>query len=376
MRAARILVVDDEVPMLRSVVGILQDEHDVRGTASPQEACAIADAFDPDVAILDIRMPEMDGYALLNHLKRRDPRIQVILMTGSVYNVDQQLIRAIREEAFYFVNKPFDRGVLRALVQRCLELQSLADANRRHVEHLESQLEEARAFQQTMLPAESARIEGFELAAGYRPCSELAGDLYDYAAAGPRRVAVLVADVAGHGASAAMLTGIVKSAFHASQPDAYDPARVVERVAAGIAAFDADRFVTLLCARISADEDSLVYVNAGHDGGFLCGPGRELRPLESTGPLISPGLPGLTWERRRLSWSPDGRLLLYTDGVSEAAQDAEMFGVDRLASLVSPRPADDRLPEAIFAEIDRFTGGRPAKDDMTLLSVRVVPASV
>ena len=89
------------------------------------------------------------------------------------------------------------------------------------------------------------------------PLTELAGDLCDYAVAGPGQVAVLVADVVGHGASAAMLTALVKSAFHAAQTESYDPAVVVKRVSEGLATFDAGRFVTLLAARLDLGNGTL-----------------------------------------------------------------------------------------------------------------------
>jgi len=118
MTPARILVVDDEPAMLRSVERILSDEYEVRSSTSPVEALEIARDFKPHLAVVDIRMETMDGFKLMNALKRMDEDVQVILMTGSVFDVDQKLIRAIREKAFYALNKPFDREVLRTLVDR------------------------------------------------------------------------------------------------------------------------------------------------------------------------------------------------------------------------------------------------------------------
>ncbi len=367
---ARILVVDDEPAMLRTVERILEVEHQVRGSSLPVEALEMAKSFHPDLAILDIRMADMDGFELMNALKQFDPAMRVILMTGSAYGTDDKLIRAIREKAFYYINKPFDRGVLRTLVDRCLELRSLEESNRRHVDHLESQLAEARAFQDTMLPKRQARLEGFEIHAAYRPCVELAGDFYDYASAGPGQVALLVADVVGHGASAAMLTAVVRSAFHASQAESYDPLAVVRRVSENIAAFEPDRIVTLLCVRISRPDERLLYVNAGHAGGLSASQDAEPAILTSTGPLLSAALPDLGWQRRELEWSAEHRLLLYTDGISEAADDqGEQFGEQRIRSLAARRPAHgEELLESVLAAVDDFTHGEPADDDQTLLT--------
>ncbi|MCP3960576.1 MAG: SpoIIE family protein phosphatase [bacterium] len=370
MKRSYIFVVDDEPAMLRTVTRILERGHEVRGFTSPRAALELAHERRPDLAVIDIRMPEMDGFELMNELERLDEHIRVILMTGSAFDTDKKLIRAIREKAFFYIQKPFEREVLRTLVERCLEIQTLEEANRGYLAHLEHQLAEARAFQQTMLPARRANLEGFEIQAAYEPCTELAGDLYDYVDAGPGRVTLLIADVVGHGASAAMLTSLVKSAFRASYPD-YEPLAVVERVAENVAAFEPGRFVTLLCARISLQDRRVDYVNAGHEGGMLAGRDGTPRPLASTGPLISPVLRDLGWEQKELPWTDGSLLLLFTDGISETASGDEMFEVERLRAIVRRHAEEgDGLLDTILREVRDFAAGRPAADDITLLMAR------
>ncbi len=373
MSSFLIFVVDDEPGMLRTVTRILERDYEIRGFSSPVEALEQARKHKPDLAVVDIRMAEMDGFELMNALKHQDSDVRVILMTGSAFDTDQKLIRAIREKAFFYIHKPFERAVLRTLVDRCLELKTLEEANRRHTAHLESQLAEARAFQETMLPARAAELEGFAIDAVYLPCTELAGDLYDYAPAGPGRVALLIADVVGHGASAAMLTSLVKSAFRASYPD-YHPVAVVERVAETFASFEPGLFVTLLCARISAAEGCLEYVNAGHEGGMLANPRQPPDPFPSTGPLISPVLGHLGWELVTVDWSSDSRLLLYTDGIPETWGDGEqMFESERLrATVEASGAAGAELLATIRKTVEQFAGGRPSADDMTLLTARLI----
>ena len=128
-RASRILVVDDEPGMVRAVERVLGAAHRVIGSESSAQALALAHEFNPDLVILDIRMPELDGFELMVRLKANHPDVDVILMTGSVDDLDQKLIRAIRERAFYFIQKPFDREVLHALVDRCLELRWRREEN-------------------------------------------------------------------------------------------------------------------------------------------------------------------------------------------------------------------------------------------------------
>ena len=165
-------------------------------------------------------MPDLDGFELMAQLKARFPAIDVILMTGSVDDLDEKLIRAIRSPAFYFIQKPFDREVLRTLVERCVELRWRREEHRQNLQAARNR------------DGRSARLSA-ESAAAARGVAESCGDLLAatrrarssaaISTTTPTRTAdaprLLIADVSGHGVSAAMLTGIVKSAFHASHVD-------------------------------------------------------------------------------------------------------------------------------------------------------------
>src|SRR5262245_3239631 len=184
MSVWRILVVDDEAGILRSVERVLSPEYKVVATGVSRDAVEVAKAFKPDLAILDIQMPDIDGFQLMERLQAIDPSLDVIFMTGSVHEIDAKLVRAIRKHAFYFLEKPFDREVLLTLVQRCLELRRLNMENRRHLQRIEKELSEARAFQQALLPPPHVRLSGITVFARCISCSELAGDFYDYTSVG------------------------------------------------------------------------------------------------------------------------------------------------------------------------------------------------
>jgi sigma-B regulation protein RsbU (phosphoserine phosphatase) len=359
-KPARILVVDDESGMLRAVERVLGSSHRVLGSHSSAEAVRIAADFRPDLVVLDIRMPELDGFELMTRLKAEHRDLDVILMTGSLDDLDQKLIRAIRGHAFYFIQKPFDREVIQTLVDRCLELRWRREENRRHLERLERELGEARAFQRTLIPAQDAAFDSVSISCSYQPCFELGGDLYDYTPVDPGATALLVADVAGHGVSAAMLTGIVKSAFRASDAESYEPRAVVQRVRDGLSAFGAERFVTLVSVLVDAGGNSLSYVNAGHPAALLCSAAGRLERLGSTGPN--------TWEQRELPFRPGDRLLLFTDGVLDALAGDDDYGDEPIASAVAAHAGTDRaLLDAILDRIRVRLGGRPLPDDVTLL---------
>jgi len=372
MRPARILVVDDEPGMLRAVERVLGEDHHVLGTRLSRDALAVAEDLCPDLAIVDIRMPDLDGFELMTQLKARFPALDVILMTGSVDDLDEKLVRAIRSPAFYFIQKPFDREVLRTLVERCVELRWRREEHRQNVMRLEGELAQARAFQQSLLPEREAVVNGVSISCRYTPSAALGGDLFDYASAPGGRTALLIADVSGHGVSAAMLTGIVKSAFHASHGDGFEPAAVAQRVATALAAFSAERFVTLVAALLSPEEQQLRYVNAGHPAVLFWGNGRAARWLESTGPLISPAFPVRLWNAESVPIDDGDHLLLYTDGVSETLAGDDGASDARFTSAVAQAPdGGARLLEVILGEVERALDGRVQPDDVTLLTASV-----
>jgi sigma-B regulation protein RsbU (phosphoserine phosphatase) len=369
----RILVVDDDPGILRAVSRILGREYDTLCVSSPKAACQEGAVFAPDLAIIDVRLPEMNGFDLMHALRRGWPDIDVIIMTGNAEEPEASLIRAIEDGAFYFIQKPFDRRVLVALVVRCLELRRLRLEKSQYTQRLEQELREARQFQLSMLPPDDLRLVDLEISARYVACTELAGDFFDYAVAGDENIAVIMADVVGHGASAAMMTGIVKSAFRSSETEQFDPPAVVDRVKEAIRGFDPGRFVTLFCARINRRTHRMTYMNAGHPSPIWRRSRGEAHLLESTGPLISSALCEQGCEEKRIALEPNDYLFCYTDGLTEAQGPEGLFGEQRLIALVSKNGVHGRENiDRILATVTEFTGSRPFQDDITLLSVELI----
>lgn len=370
MSQPHLLVVDDDPAMLRSTERVLASRYEVLACRRPSEALELGPAFEPDLAVLDIRMSDMDGFELASRLRQACPGIDVIFMTGIVHELDAQLIRSIREKAFYFIQKPFDRDVLLTLVERCLEVRRLAALNAAHTARLEAELSEARAFQASILPPGDETLQRVSIAARHSPCEAMSGDFFDWVDAGRGKVTVMLADVSGHGVSAAMLVGIVKAAFRASRVDHFEPRLVARRIHNAIKPFDAGRFVTLFCARIARDDRTLEYVNCGHPKPLLWDGERRLTELQLSGPMISPAFPDMDWEPYKVEVHPGDGVLVYTDGLTETRDpDDEMFGRQRLLDLVGASQATGRaLLDEIMAAIARFAGARPADDDRTLLT--------
>jgi len=321
-------------------------------------------------------MPEMDGFELMGRLTARSD-LGVILMTGSTDERDSRPVRAIRERAFFFLAKPFEREVLLTLVERCLEVRRLDAENQRHLSRLRRELQAALIFQQSLLPARAVTRNGLDITLDYEPCGELCGDFCDYVLDDHAPCALILTDVSGHGAPAAMLTGIIKQVFHDTALEQHAPGVVLQRIVAASLHFPLDKHLTGVCVRIHRGSNTLEFVNAGHPPGLLVRPDGEIVRLDSSAPLVHPVLPDWHGEQRVEPMRPGDQVLLYTDGLTEACNpDGEEFGIERLVAVTrglancSTAVTGPERIALLRAEVAAFTAGRPREDDLTIVLIR------
>ncbi|HUD72483.1 MAG TPA: SpoIIE family protein phosphatase [Dongiaceae bacterium] len=366
----RILVVDDEPPMLRTVERILAPGHTVRGFASEKEALAAfrREAF--DVAIIDIRMPGMDGFELTRALKQEKPDTEVILVTGSISDLDEKLVRSVQERAGFFITKPFSRAVLTSLVERCLEIRALERERADLVRRLTEDLERARRFQLALLPRDLPKSFGpIRVAAAHQSCDEVGGDLYDVVPLDDDGLLLLVADVAGHRMAATLVTGMIKTAVQRSLQDKVDLAAAAQAVLQTLAPLSQHRMITLFVAVADPRRKTLDYLNAGHPPPILWSADGARDALDATTPLLSFGIPIAKEPVRRRPFGPGQRLAVYSDGLYEVRDPSgKEYGRERLlADLIGDRGRLDPIPERVMQATRAHAGGRPPEDDLTLL---------
>ena len=367
----RILIVDDEPGIQQSARRILARHYDVRIAVSGVQALEMLAVEPHDLAIVDVRMPGMNGFEVLKAIKTEHPDTEVIIMTGSIANPEEKLVEAIRERAFYFINKPFEKAVLEVLVERCLERQRLERENRAYTHTLEEDLDQALRFQRLLLPRAFPAMPGLRGVVRYVPSERLSGDFYDFYPLGPTRLGVLIADVAGHGISAALYTGMLKSEMQWVFQDWEHPGALFDRINERLKALVRNRYITAILAIFDLEARRVRYVNAGHPG-FL---GNDGRSWESTGTPLGM-LPDPRYETREAPLAPGDRWLFFSDGLSEAmSQDGREFGLERIrdAFLTSHGRSPQEALDAMFAAAQGFTGQKALDDDATVLMLEYRP---
>jgi len=368
----RILIVDDDPGLRRTLERILQPSYRVESVTGATEALAKVETERFDLAPVDVRLEDGDGYTLCKTLRERRRPMDVILITGSISEPDEKLFRSLEEGAFYFLFKPFDRRVLLALVERCLRLQRERDIKERYARALADDLEKARLFQHSLLPADPVEADGWRIDGRLLSCDALGGDFY-FAQAVDGGIAFSVSDVVGHGVSAAMYAGMLRSTLDAARRRGADPGRVGREILLGIDFFEAATCATLVYGLLlpdgrarafSAGHPPLLWLHAGDTDG--------IERLPSTGVLLHKLFRDRPLPPREIAMEPGDRLLVYTDGASEARNPADQeLGLGPLEeALAGTRdlPVAEALDEMM--ELVRVhCAGRPVTDDVTFLLV-------
>jgi phosphoserine phosphatase RsbU/P len=378
----RVLAVDDEPGIRRAIARSLAPRYLVDQAANAREALELAGRIRYDIAIVDVRMPEVDGFELLEALKIESPETEIIMITGSRSDMTGKIVRAIGDKAFYFLEKPFEKAVLQALVDRAAEITLLARQNREYLgrlrdeaRRLEEDLETARRFQLSLLPPERPRHPRIDLHAHYEPHRAVGGDLYDFYPRAGGSLTIALADVAGHGVSAALLAGMFKVHLEAVAALERSPREVLRdlnrrwvRVAEG-------RFATFVVLEIDPDAGRIVYASAGHPPALVARADGTIERLGATG--IPLGIfPQVKFEEATVNLGPQDILFLYTDGLSEAeSPEGEYVSLVQLErEVMAGREGTAReLVTRIRRMLAKWvTPGEPA-DDVTLIAAKRLP---
>ncbi|TFG49519.1 MAG: hypothetical protein E4H38_04885, partial [Gemmatimonadales bacterium] len=236
-----------------------------------------------------------------------------------------------------------------------------------------AQMEEARRIQANLLPAGLPSVANLAFAADYRPAEHVAGDLYDVFPLPDGKTAIAVLDVAGHGISAALLTGVVKMSLHRRMAECDDPAEALARVNHDLlACIPSDRFVTACLGVWNPRDRTWTYASAGHPEGVLISGAKDTRLVATGLPLGI--MPDVEWSRRVVPLSPGDRLFIYTDGVTDAGAPRNALGVTGLVTKLS-ESAGMPLKEQVTSLMDAAAhrNGNAPSDDLTLIAFEVLP---
>jgi phosphoserine phosphatase RsbU/P len=254
------------------------------------------------------------------------------------------------------------------LERRNVELQRIVQVGAARLEIQDEELQRAREIQESLLPKVIPQVPGFEVASAWQPARAVGGDYFDVLKLGESRLAICIADVSGKGVPAALLMANVQASLRASVRDLDSPARVCGIVNGMLCeSIAGDKFVTFFCGVLDATSRVFRYCNAGHPYPILVSSG-TVRTLDQGGAVLGV-FPDWKYEDSSVDLSPGDRLLLFTDGITEAASpQGEEFGMERVAGFAKTNAANSsaRMNEQLLAQVTAFCGAQ-FHDDATLL---------
>jgi phosphoserine phosphatase RsbU/P len=372
---ATILVVDDSPMNLRLIVRTLDGRgYRILAAKNGRAALDIARRVRPDLILLDVMMPEMDGFEVCRALKADAATRDAIVVFLSALGEVNDKVMGLELGASDYITKPIQAEEVIARVANHVARQQLEREVRRSRDRLQKELASAGAMQRGILPATLPTGHGATFSAYYRTSLYAGGDYYDVLRLPDGQFGIIVADVSGHGAPAAIVMAMIRAAVHAFPGFACDPAEMVRYLNRHFEfLWESPMFATALCALVDPHDRSVTIACAGHPPPLLLSGGRvKPFPVEATMPVLMMDLPAVP-ESREILASGD-RLLFYTDGVTERHDPGDdMYDLPRLmASLersASLAPADQ--VQALVRDLDRFAGDREPDDDQTLLLMAI-----
>ena len=384
---ARILVVDDVAEnrdlLLRRLtrLGFQYIDQATNGI----EALAAIGAQSYDLVLLDIMMPELDGFGVLEALKRDGRTNELPILVISALSEMEPVVRCIELGAADFIVKPFNPTLLRARVLSTLEKKALSDRTRDELRRKQLELNEARTLQLALAPPPFAgTVAGRSLSIDVllEPAKEVGGDVVDHFSVGDGMIVLALGDVSDKGAGAALMMARTHAMLRAltARPDAAElfgaPERALGIVNAALAAGnDSCMFVTFLLASLDVATGKLAYVRAGHVPPFhRNGTGSIARLGRMGGPPL--GLvENAVYQPDSVVLSPGDKVLIVTDGFTEAHDPSNsLYGEARVeAFLAGLAPSEGQPLKHLAAQVRAFEGGRPAFDDMAALMLSLDP---
>jgi sigma-B regulation protein RsbU (phosphoserine phosphatase) len=336
---------------------------------------------EPDIGIVltDINMPEMDGLTLLSTLTGRGPLPKAVIV--SAYGDMDNIRVAMNRGAFDFVTKPIDFRDLQTTIEKTnqeLLLLRKAFETRDELVGLRRELSIATLIQRSLLPRElpgHGADRRFDVFATMVPAREIGGDFYDYIRIDDHRVGFVVADVSGKGVGAAIYMAVSRTILRTVAVEGGHPGDCLRRLNTLLCADnDAGMFVTVWYGILDLETGELQYASGGHPPPFVVADG-GVRMFDMNGDMIVGLMEGEAYRVRRDRLAPGEYLVLYSDGVSEAMNEAdECFSVEQLGEVLNqaPRESCRSIADAIFEAVTAHQGTARQSDDITILALRYV----
>ncbi len=369
----KVLIIDDTVANIQILNEIFHQEYEIFFATSGATGVEVARRELPDIILLDIMMPEMDGYETCSILKS-DPATEsmpVIFVTAMGAEDDET--KGLEIGAIDYITKPISPSIVKARVKNHLELKHgrdmLAQVGRELAAKnatLEKERVLAHRLLEKILP-ERLDIPGFSTAVFFRPSDEIGGDFFD-GWIDEDTAHFLIGDISGHSISAALFMAVCKGLFMTIGKGKSDPAEIITVANQTLVSMLSESGMYLTMMYLVCDRKSriLKVASAGHNPAYLYSSSGTVS-IEATGPPIGWDLDD-SWTASEYRLSKGDKILLYTDGLIETRNaEGEYFNEDIFSMVDSTLTVHEMLTK-VFEAADTYCNGA-FEDDLTIFAI-------
>ncbi len=377
----RVLIADDQPDVLEALRLLLKGHGYV--TEAVTSPAALFDAMTQkefDLILMDLNYARdttsgREGLDLLARLKAAENAPPIVVMTG--WATVGLAVEAMQQGIGDFVEKPWVNSRLLDILQKQVRIgRDRREAREQAIASTRAQEREsaeARSIQQGFLPKEIPQLAGYEIVGAWQPARVVGGDYYDVLPFGRETLGVCIADVAGKGLPAALLMSNLQAAFRGLASSAVSPEELCDKLNSLICRnIASDRFITFFYAQLDGVARQLRYTNAGHNAPIVAHKDGSHDRLREGGGVLGV-FPVQAFDMGVYDLAPGDRVLLFTDGVTEACNpEGEEFGDARLLQLLEENrelSAGD-LQRKILSVVAEFCRGH-WHDDATLIAIAV-----
>jgi len=376
---SRVLIVDDAKTNIDILVEALHGDYKLSVALDGAAALRSVEKSAPDLVLLDIVMPGLDGFEVCRRLRAQESTHELPIMFLSALEDVKDKTRGFEVGGNDYLTKPFEILEVKARVRSLLKAKAYADAIR---EALDRDLRIARDIQMGILPTDLAAAtshSGLDVHAIIEPALKVGGDLYEVLRASDDRLVIALGDVSGKGISAALFMAIAVTVLRTLARHIVDPAEILNRLNDELAERNPHgMFVTIQCLVFDLERGRVTGAGAGHHQMAILSPNRAPRLAFPSSGRPAGLFPSNALECETLTLEPGDTFVLFSDGVSEATNTVgDFYGEDRLLILLSScaGASSADIVTRVMGDVRAFAAGAKQSDDITVLAARYAPAS-
>ena len=373
----KILIVDDSRTIVALINSILKEDYDTVTASNGLEAIEVNNRAKPDLILMDVEMPVMDGFEACKKIKEqcKDTFTPIIFITSKK---DMQSMKTgLKAGAEDYLTKPFESEELLARVHAILRTKKLYNQLMEAYAIIDHERDSIARIQKSLICQKLPKAPGFNFYADYQPSAKASGDYYDFIKIDDDHLGVLVADVSGHGTPAAIIMAMMRVLIRSFLAKVSSPKEVLETLNTILCENQySGHFITAFYGVIHLPSRMMKFASAGHNPPLLID--YEIGKIEHIN--TEKGFPLMIHcnneiEEREILLPLNCKLICYTDGLTEArGKGSDMYGLYRLGkkSLELGQSLNaDELGLALKQNLQNFLGECEFTDDFTLVIVEV-----